>query len=147
MKKRRARRGPPRPAPRPEGTLVVLPHPPRDRLHPVLQLELLLLQRGLLDLLFVAQDRLVVELAQAGLVLVMLLVKPSVFLVLEETLREGTGVLGHRHLRNMKERFRRQSVRRAGRIRGPPSCRRYHPVPVISRLISWPAEPLLAQHQ
>src|SRR3954463_16312720 len=100
MKERRARRPSAKEernvAPR---ALVVLPHPARDRFHLVLQLELLLLERGLLDLLVVAQDRLLRELGQAGFELVMLLVKTLVLLVLEESLRGRSGVLGHRHLR------------------------------------------------
>src|SRR5215471_3679756 len=125
------RQGPP---PADLRTLVVLPHPPRDRFHPVLQLELLLLQRRLLDLLFVAQDRLVVELAQAGLVLVMLLVQPTVFLVLKETLRrEGTGVMGHRHLRRYEVV---QAPVGPSRTCAEIALRaRYHPPPAISRLI------------
>src|SRR6266498_3310713 len=102
MKKRRARRPSAVRRRSRKGALVVLPHPARDRFHPVLQLELLLLESGLLDLLLVAQHGLVGELAQARFVLVMLLVKPLVLLVLEETLRR-TGVLGHRHLRIMRK--------------------------------------------
>src|SRR4051812_18514974 len=99
MKKRRGPR-PSAAAARTDGErpLVVFPHPARDGFHPVLQLELPLLEGGLLDLLLVAQDDLVAEMAQAGFVLMMLLVKTSILLVLEESLR-GTGILGHRHLR------------------------------------------------
>src|SRR6187549_2346188 len=103
MKKRRARRpSAVRRRAAKEEPLVVFPHLARDRFHPVLQLELLFLESGLLDLLFVAQYDLVAELAQAVFVFVVLLVKTLVLLVLEETLRR-TGVLGHRHLRIMKE--------------------------------------------
>src|ERR1700730_1739065 len=145
MKKRRARRpSAVRRRNRKGPFLVVLPHPARDRFHPVLQLELLFLEGGLLDLLLVAQHGLVRELAQARFVLVMLLVKALVLLVLEETLRR-TGVLGHRHLRIMKVVQAPVGQRREGRRRGGPDFGRYRPPPAISRLISAVAEAVLAQ--
>src|SRR5262245_28031939 len=71
----------------------------RDRLHPILQLQLLLLERNLLDLLVVAQYRLLAQQAQALLVAVVLLFEPAVLLVLlKEALLGGARVLGHRHL-------------------------------------------------
>src|SRR5262245_9082346 len=71
----------------------------RDGFHPVLHLELLLLERGLFDLFLVAQDDLLGQHPEAIVELVMLFVQPAIFLVLaEERLPEGTGDLGHRHL-------------------------------------------------
>jgi hypothetical protein len=48
------------------------PHDSGDGLHPVLDLELLLLEGRLLELLLVAQDRLLVQDVKAALVLVVL---------------------------------------------------------------------------
>src|SRR5438876_3039726 len=76
-----------------------LPRLAGDGLHAVLQVQLLLLEGGLLDLLLVAQDGLLGQGHEAALVLVVLLVQPAVLVVLhEETVLYRSRVLGHRHL-------------------------------------------------
>src|SRR5712691_2879492 len=72
------------------------PRLPGDGLHPILHLELLLLEGGLLDLLLIAQDRLVRQGHEPALVLVVLLIQTAILLALrEETVPERKRVLGH----------------------------------------------------
>src|SRR2546428_8570305 len=96
-----------------------------DGLHPILNLELFLLEGGLRDLLFIAQDRLAGRGDEPAVVLVVLLIQMAVLLALcEETVAERKRVLGHRHLRGRVDVRRRQHGRSGLRVRGGSAPRR-----------------------